>query len=79
MPAGLGIIGAPGCNVYCDHDLVIGPIALDPYGGVFQRVGIAAQCRFAWADLYSQFYLLDPGANALGLTTSNGVATVLGY
>lgn len=78
LPFDLAPIGAPGCIMYCNHSRVIGPIGTSATGSASFPVGIAAQCGLIGVHLYTQFLMIDPGANALGLTSSNAVDALLG-
>jgi len=78
LPIDLGSLGAPGCSAYCSHDAVIGPIALSPSGAASQPMSVPTPCQLVGLRLYSQYMLLDPPANPLGLTASNGVTMRIG-
>lgn len=65
LPFDLGIAGAPGCSLYCDLTLAVvaggGPSFALPLPAGF------ASC------LCFQALAIDPAANPLGITTSNGL------
>ena len=79
LPIDLVVINAPGCLIYADHDLVIGPIGLSGAGTASQNIGIADVCGLIGVHLYTQFIMFDPGANPLGLTTSNAVDALISH
>ena len=78
LPLDLNVIGAPKCMIYCNHSQVIGPIATSATGSTSFNIGIADDCSLIGVHLYSQFIMLDPGANTLGLTTSNAIDALIG-
>lgn len=83
LPLDLGALGAAGCS------LLTNPIAfnkLTPIMGLsssasgYARMGLLLP-RFpnlAGMTIYSQWVVMDPGANALNMTFSNGVAATIG-
>lgn len=79
LPVGLGIINAPGCNIYVDHDVVLGPFALSRTGATSLNVNIADVCGLIGVHLYTQYLVFDPGANGLGITSSNAVDALLSH
>lgn len=75
LPLSLGGLGAPGCSLRVD------PIHTQL--GLAFGTTCAVSIRFAQPALlgqrvYSQFLTMAPGANALGLTASNGASVLLG-
>ncbi|MEM7204519.1 MAG: hypothetical protein AAF628_29955 [Planctomycetota bacterium] len=74
LPAALDALGMPGCSLLAGADLVL--------------PGAATAGRATWTvpvtgapvgtEFYSQAYVLDAGANPLGVTMSNGAAAVIG-
>ena len=79
LPVDLGVINAPGCMIYSDHDVVLGPFVLGRTGSTSLGIQIADQCGLIGVHLYTQFILFDAGANPLGITTSNGVDALLSH
>jgi len=78
LPIDFSALGAPGCSVYCSHDDVIGPISLSPAGTASHNSPIPTACNLVGLIVYSQYLLLDPPANALGLTGSNAAELRIG-
>ncbi|MBM4063715.1 MAG: hypothetical protein FJ265_21845 [Planctomycetes bacterium] len=77
LPFNLGLLGAPGCQVE------VRPIASlfgvsDAAGVFFWGFGSPADVAYLGLPVEQQLVVLDPPANALGLTTSNRVSSVFG-
>lgn len=70
LPLDLGAFGAPGCflstNVLATH-----PLALDASGGATVGFLIPRAAYPALPDVHFQFLVLAPGANALGVQSSD--------
>jgi len=80
IPAGvdLGIVGAPGCNLYQNTTILL---SLFPLAGatVPWNLPIPNTLSLSNSHVYCQGALLvPPGTNAFGLLTSNGVDLLLG-
>jgi len=78
----LDAYGAPGCFLLSDR-LLITPAAIQsmpagPAAIALFDLPLPALPRLAGARLYSQWMVMDPTANRLGLTFSNGVVLTLG-
>ncbi len=77
LPLDLGFLGAKSCMVYQDMPITMGSFKVSASGTY--SVGVRFQaCSLIGVRLYSQFISLDRGANPLGITTSNGMSTVVG-
>lgn len=77
FPLDLGSLGAPGCRQYSAigfADVVI----CDALGVGQQQVAIPSTPVTLGAILYPQFFVLDPAANSLGLTTTNYARLLVG-
>lgn len=76
-PVDLGIIGAPGCSLY--HN-VIGTLSAGTDAAGSAAITIApvsgVPCEF---PIYTQWACIDPGANAIDLTTSNYGRFLIGF
>ena len=73
LPLDLGIIGAPGCAILVDIVLAI-PLA--PMAGAVS-FAVSLPASAIGLSFYEQGYVVDPAANALGLTVTNaGLARV---
>lgn len=73
LPANLGFLGAPACNLLCSGDEVyILPNALGATSWSFQVP------PYPGLSFYNQILALDPTANPLGLTLSNAARGVIG-
>ena len=77
LPLALDVIGATGCSLY------VGP--LQTVGTVTSATGAAAvgfpvpnAQSLVGLDVFTQMVLVDPGANALGLMTTNGLRLTIG-
>lgn len=77
LPLPLDALGASGCNLYVSIDLSLG-LGIDGRGEA--RIAWPVPFRADWigAELNLQALVLDPAANTLGLTTSEGEAIVFG-
>ena len=73
LPFDLSIIGMPTCKALCDDIGIGGSTATDANGAAFMPVLIPFQPALVGITLYSQWYVVDPVANLLGLTNSNGL------
>jgi hypothetical protein len=72
----LGTYGAPGCQ------LMLAPVATElvfaPNGVSTYNLAIPHSAWLQGVQLHSQTFLLAPGANSLGLITSDGVTLTIG-
>ncbi len=77
-PIPLDVIGAVGCTAYFSLTASAIPLSLDPAGmaSVGWTIGSGASLLGARFDF--QCFVLDPAANAAGLSASAGLACVLG-
>jgi CubicO group peptidase (beta-lactamase class C family) len=73
----LGFIGAPGCKIYTDMAIGI-PALADPNGIVSLASWIPNDTSLIGARPLTQFAVLDPRANQLGMTWTNGLETTIG-
>jgi hypothetical protein len=79
LPFDLSGIGAPGCSVYNDWTLVVaGMTSPGPAGAVTTVIPIPNDEALAGSTHYSQYLFVSPGANALGVFTTNGAANSIG-
>jgi hypothetical protein len=69
LPFNFGIFGAPLCNLLVSTENVL-PTRSDANGIVSKEVYIPRRPAFVGARVYSQFLVLDIGANPFGLTVS---------
>jgi len=76
LPASLAAIGMPGCNLYVDPILQDGVVATQ--SGLARITRTFSQPELLGTRIYSQFFVLMPGANALGIVASNGVDVLVG-
>lgn len=77
LPFDLAPLGAPGCRVLCDR-LVSVLLPTSSNGNASFRLDLPAQRNLIGARLHGQFTVIDPPANALGLTTSNAATLTIG-
>lgn len=76
LPTPLHAIGMPGCNLYVDPIRTMA-VAATPSG--LARVGASFYPpALLGAHIYSQFFVLVPGANALGILSTNAVDVLMG-
>ncbi len=73
----LALPGAPGCALLGSPDLAL-PLIADPMGRASLPVNVPFNPWLIRQQLYHQMVVLDPAANALGVTTSNGLRVLLG-
>jgi hypothetical protein len=77
LPLSLGASGAPGCTLYTDPFLVTAHLTdapLPPLNGEARlHFHMPLSAELHGLPFYSQWIVMEPGTNALGLSTSNGV------
>jgi len=76
LPASLDGIGMPGCNLYVDPVILDFDVANSQ--GVADRSIYFSQAGLLGQHLYSQWFVLKPGANAAGLLSTNGYDLEMG-
>ena len=77
FPADLAPLGAPGCRQYFAPTFA--DVVLANGLGIGQRtIGIPGAPATIGAIVYAQYFVLDPAANALGLTSSNYARLLVG-
>jgi len=81
LPLNLGILGAPGNNLYVGMDVTL-PFTTGPSttAGFESRMSspIPSQPPFHGLTFYTQAYYLNPGANAAGLVSTHGLGLTTG-
>jgi hypothetical protein len=77
LPIDLGIVGAPGCLAEVSIDAQL-PLSGDAQGDAVFAIEIPYIGALNGAAFYCQAAVLDLGANALNITTSNSAACVIG-
>ena len=77
LPLNMGFLGAPACCILT-NSLVNVPLIVDPDGIAEVPYFIPQNPVFTGLTFYNQFILLDPFANSLGLTMSNGGKALIG-
>jgi hypothetical protein len=75
LPANLATFGAPGCTIYASGD-ILQPVT--NYNGTAYHVLNLPPSLVPGANFYLQGVTIDPAANALGVTVSNGLQGTLG-
>jgi hypothetical protein len=73
----LKTVGAPGCRLFCDLAAVI-PVWVDAAGQAVHSLAIPNDQSLVGGTFWNQFLVVDPAANALGLTFSNGGYGLIG-
>jgi len=76
LPHSLAPYGAPGCSVLVSPDAVFGVVA-NPAATIAVHVPFSP--AIVGMQFFNQAISFDPGANALGLTVSNGTAATIGW
>lgn len=74
----LGILGMPGCSAYMDPGATIIESLVFGVGTVAFAVTVPYDLNLVGLNAYSQSAALNPGLNAFGAETSNGVALHVG-
>jgi hypothetical protein len=72
----LDLIGATGCSLYTLPDVVVGVFA-GPNGLASVELDLPASPMLHGRTFVTQMLAIDPGANALGVQTSNGIVTTV--
>jgi hypothetical protein len=76
LPLPLGFAGMPGCSLLCSAELIV---ALARIGPLLQAdLMIPNELGLLGARFFNQALVSDAGANAAGLTASNGAAGRVG-
>ena len=73
----LGPMGAPGCSLLVEPRMLLSSVT-DLRGQARIPMPIPAVPALLGQALFGQWAILDPGANALGLTVSDGAAAKTG-
>jgi hypothetical protein len=71
MPIELGALGAPGCRLYSAAEVAL-PMAVGTAGQGAVRYLLPNDPTLTGRTFHNQFLILDPAANQLGITVSNG-------
>ena len=79
LPLDLGSIGMPGCWQLQSQESLAQPVSTGPATGTL-RYDVAIPNSSIWfgVKFYAQAFCLAPGANALGVITSNGIEWTIG-
>jgi len=77
LPLDLRPLGAPGCKLLVSPDLMRAGV-VGASGRMSVPIVLPRDSRLGGVELFSQFLVLDAGANALGLAVSNGGREVIG-
>ncbi|MFO1052462.1 MAG: serine hydrolase [Planctomycetota bacterium] len=77
LPLSLGLLGAPACSLRVSPDVTFNA-ATSASGIASINLQLPDQTALIGAHLYSQFVVVAPGANGLGLALSNGLDTSIG-
>ncbi|MCB9892141.1 MAG: hypothetical protein H6833_10875 [Planctomycetes bacterium] len=77
LPIDLTSSGATGCSVLCSWDIPI-PVPTDAYGFAALTLPTPNDPNLLWLELFQQWAVFDPTANALGLTTTQAARGVIG-
>ncbi|MBK9387817.1 MAG: S8 family serine peptidase [Planctomycetes bacterium] len=77
LPFSLAGLNAPGCSIYVPSD-VLATASSNAGGGASLPIAIPDDPLLIGAEAFVQYLVVDPGANGLGLATTNGGAVVIG-
>ncbi len=78
LPFDLALLGAgPGCFVFASGELQF-PAMTGPAGGATLTIRVPSAPEFLGRTLYHQWFMADPPASPLGLTSSNGARALIG-
>jgi V8-like Glu-specific endopeptidase len=77
LPWSLGVIGAPGCDLLVDPVFPIG-VSTSSAGIGEVPIAIPNATALVGAKGHHQWYVIDPGNNALGIAVSDGASIVIG-
>ena len=77
LPFSLAPLGAPGCNLLTAPVFSVG-IALDASGNGTLSLSVPNVPAYFGLQVYHQFYVVDPGANAMGIAVSRGGVSKVG-
>ncbi|MEM7200180.1 MAG: LamG-like jellyroll fold domain-containing protein [Planctomycetota bacterium] len=77
LPLGLAAVGAAGCTVWTGPEVWL-PTVTNPAGTAMAELPMPVDPSLLGAELFAQWWLVDPGANPLGVILTNGLASVVG-
>lgn len=77
LPWSLAGLGAPGCSLLASPDLTLA-LSTNALGGTVWSLVVPVIPELFGITLFTQWAVIDPGANALGLVLSNAGAATLG-
>lgn len=72
LPLSLAGIGMAGCSLFASPDLVLGLNSTGPFGATIWGDFIPNNPMLVGIQFYNQAFVLAPGANQLGVVTTNG-------
>ncbi len=78
LPLALDALGAPGCKLYVPPQIQIPRTVAPKTGTAIFELPIPSTNAWAGLRLYSQYLILAPKANQLGLVSTNGLETRVG-
>jgi hypothetical protein len=76
LPLDLGVVGMPSCTQYCSVDLTTA--VFNTTGAMQMVVSMPTAVTALGFRFYAQVLGQDPGVNAFGAVTSNGIALTVG-
>lgn len=77
LPFNIGPLGAPNCMVRCSQQ-ILAPTTLTVNGARNIVITVPKNPALKGKSFHSQWLVMDPNINKLGLVTSNGVTMVVG-
>jgi len=75
LPLNMGVYGAPGCFIWNDPLIRI-PFTTDKNGTISVKTAVPASANFG--TFLAHWWVLDPSANAFGVTSSDYATIILG-
>lgn len=72
LPLPLAGAGAPGCYLLASYDLLLAARVTSTSGTAVIPIDVPSDASLVGKDFHNQWFIFDSGANALGLSFSNG-------
>ncbi|MCA8968611.1 MAG: S8 family serine peptidase [Planctomycetes bacterium] len=78
LPLSLTGAGAPGCYLVASYDMLLGASATTSNGTAAFSIQVPSDASLVGKAFHNQWFVLDAGANTLGLSFSNGGTAIVG-
>ena len=76
-PCPLAAVGMPGCNLLVDP--LVSVVLVGPGNSATWSLAVPSTQSLFGTQVFSQSFPLDPPANSLGFSASNGTIATLGF